>query len=523
VSKDASSHANLAASVAEFADRHLGKPDIPKLPKVIHDALWGTQLLHRHEVAVLNSPLIQRLRRLHQTGFSFLTYPSTTHTRFEHSLGVLYQTDKLARSLSEKYAGIEANAITADKIKQLRLAALLHDCSHGPFSHTSEDIYSSFPEMQECIGPRKEFEGSSASEVLAHYILTSAPFGQFLEQIKEAIPLDVDPAWISEVILGRRTDRMNAHHTDIINGPFDSDKLDYIFRDGHYSGLPLGVDLDRLWYSTKIHVIKPEHLKGIKEPMRRLVMARSGINPLEQIVASRMNLTASLYHHHKVRACDCMFKGVLLYCLEKEIPLCGRKIQNAADFLHFTDVSILSEFERNRDVNVREMIGNLVNRRLFKRALVISMITFERPDAREESEENDAKGVKYNLVHKLALAPLKEHRLIASRIWEKAGKPGRKEEVWLDFPKEPKLIDLAKTFVNVGRLDNPEFRVLGDFIPLEQWGKQYVLQKWRGHVFCRPEHVESISKAAIGVLGEMYKIQFNKYARTLCNLDALYS
>jgi len=79
----------LKSRVEEFAYQFLGTPAIPQTHKVIHDALWGTQLLHRHEVAFLNSPLIQRLRRLHQTGFSYLTYPSTTHTRFEHSLGVL--------------------------------------------------------------------------------------------------------------------------------------------------------------------------------------------------------------------------------------------------------------------------------------------------------------------------------------------------------------------------------------------------------------------------------------------------
>src|SRR5205823_5141741 len=110
---------------------------------------------------------------------------------------------------------------------------------------------------------------------------------------------------------------------------------------------PLGVDLDRLWLKTEIHVISPDNAPKktpiFKQPMRRLVMARPGINSLEQIVSARMNLTASLYHHHKIRACDCMFKGVLLFCRENGIKLCGRKIETAADFLYLTDVDILSE------------------------------------------------------------------------------------------------------------------------------------------------------------------------------------
>lgn len=515
----ADSEKKLAREVAAFADRHLGVPHVPRAPKVIHDALWGTQRLHVHEVALVDTPLFQRLRRLHQTGFSYLTYPSTTHTRFEHSLGVLYQTEKLARALHDKYDKEDSDLVTLDKIRELRVAALLHDCSHGPFSHTSEEIYSTFPEMQQLIGPRgKGFEGSSASEVLAYFILTSEPFKLFLEKLKQSVALDLDPTWLSNVILGRlkNSDPLNAHYSEILNGPFDADKLDYIFRDGHYSGLPLGVDLDRLWLATEVHIIKPEDVPNFPRPMRRLVMARSGINSLEQIVAARMNLTASLYHHHKIRACDCMLKAVFLYCRENGIPLCGRRIESAADFLYLSDIGILSEAETTTDSNVREMLHNIVNRRLFKRALVVSMNSFERPGYEEDDGDSEEK---YNLVYALIGTTLDEQRSLATAIWEAAGKPGRKEEVWLDFPRGVKSKDLATTFVNVGHIDAPTFRTLEKFIPIEQWTKQYLLQKWRGHVFCRPEHVAKISPAANDVLGSKYSIKFNEYAFIPCNVD----
>ena len=161
--------------------------------------------------------------------------------------------------------------------------------------------------------------------------------------------------------------------------------------------------------------------------MRRLVMARSGVNSLEQIVACRMNLTSSLYHHHKVRACDCMFKAVLIYCIKNGIPLCGRKIVSAADFLFMTDVDILGEAGRNPDSTVRELIGNLINRNLYKRALIISMNTFERPDSETGSEEE----AKLNLVHKLAFSTkdiqgTEKYRRLAELIWEVAGKTRKK-------------------------------------------------------------------------------------------------
>ena len=88
--------------------------------------------------------------------------------------------------------------------------------------------------------------------------------------------------------------------------------------------------------------------------------------------------------------------------------------------------------------------------------------------------------------HELIGTTLEEQRKLAVAIWDAAGKPGRKEEVWLDFPKGVKSKDLATTFVNVGRMDAPAFRTLKKFIPIEQWTKQYLLQKWRGHVFCKP-------------------------------------
>jgi hypothetical protein len=213
-----------------------------------------------------------------------------------------------------------------------------------------------------------------------------------------------------------------------------------------------------------------------------------------------------------------MLKGVFLFCLEKGVKLCGREITGAADFLHFTDIGILGEAEHSRDKNISEMVSNIVNRRLFKRALVVSMNSFERPGGDEDEEHDEGK---YNLVYELIGASLDEHRKLATAIWEGAGRPGRKEEVWLDFPKGVKSQDLATTFVNVGRMDAPAFRTLDKFIPIEQWRKQYLLQKWRGHVFCKPEYIDRISPAAMAILGERYNVKFNDYARTLCNLDPI--
>ncbi len=514
----------LKRPIEQLADAYLGQPEFPRSKKVIHDAIWGTQQLHPHEVAVLDSRLLQRLRYLHQTGLSYLTYPSTTHSRFEHTLGVLYQADRLSRALSEKYSKQEGQFPSSLPTK-IRLAAILHDCSHGFFSHTSEEIYRLFPEVEACVGDGGEYEAKSPSEMLCTLILSSGPFERFFKELEKHLPaLDFKPKDLATLILGEMPDKLQGYQTDIINGPFDADKLDYISRDGHYSGLPLGIDLDRLWYATEIQVLQAGDVPELDEPHRRLVIGRSGINSLEQIVAARMNLTASLYHHHKVRAAECMVKAAVEYAKKQGLPIAGSRMETAADFLRMTDLTFLADSERNPDATLRRLIGNLANRRLLKRALVITNISFEKPDDLEgggEAAQEDDKT--YNLVGELVLLTKKSGdmqrlRTLAERICADAGNPCLPEEVWIDLPDLPKTRDLSRTFVNIGTSAKPEFRTLSGFIPLDQWGKQYVINKWRGHVFCPPDCVEKISPVAEKVLADEFKITFNRYARLLANL-----
>ena len=143
------------------------------------------------------------------------------------------------------------------------------------------------------------------------------------------------------------------------------------------------------------------------------MMARSGINSLEQIFSARMNLTASLYHHHKIRACDCMLKAVFLYCRENGVELCGRRIESAADFLHFTDVGILAEAERATDHNVP---GNAGQHRQSE-AVQEGVSDFNERFRRPGSEENDSDTKEsYNLVHELIGTTLEEQRKLAVAI-----------------------------------------------------------------------------------------------------------
>lgn len=496
----------LQTKVEEFAAKMLPGPTVPRGDKVIHDAIWGTQLLRKHEVSLLDTPLLQRLRGIRQTGFSFLTYPSTTHTRFEHSLGVLYQANKLAGALHTKYFKDSPEKISPDYLLQLRMAALLHDCSHGPFSHTSEEVYRFFPDMQQCIEPGGHFEQMSPSEVLACLTLQTEAFKTFFKKLSSQADLNFKPDNLAEMILGRKKDLMNAYKIDILNGPFDADKLDYIFRDSHYSGLPVSVDTERLWLATEIQVIPKGKFPNVEEDMQRVVVNKSGVTALEQIVAARMVMTSGLYHHHKVRACDCMFKAILERTKQIDGKICGREFTSAADFLFITDSDILSEAERSKDKVLRRIVGNILQRRLLKRAFLISADTIVAP-ARER------KNLIYRLINlRSTAAGQSKLRKLAQRICQKAGHPCDHTEVWIDLPDAPKMHDLQGTFVNIASRRDPDFARLSDFMPVKDWGVLYLEKKWQGHVFCPAPCKEAVGRAAIPVLEEEFETEFGKTA-----------
>lgn len=106
-----------------------------------------------------------------------------------------------------------------------------------------------------------------------------------------------------------------------------------------------------------------------------------------------------------------------------------------------------------------------------------------------------------------------------TEIWEASGKPFRKEEIWIDLPPSPKWEDLAGAIVNVGTFDNPEFLDLQSHIPIDPRATQYMLNRWRGHVFCPGPAVESVSAAAKGILSERFSLTFNRFSTSLAHVE----
>jgi HD superfamily phosphohydrolase len=449
----------------------------------------------------MDTPLVQRLRQIHQMGATRFTYPSTTHSRFEHTLGVMLQIAKLPAALSESQS---EERIESGDINDMRLAALLHDVGHGIFSHTSEEIYGNLP-VFDILRKQHGLEGSP-HEILSHLIITSAPFGRFAEEAAELHQVHIPVDEIANYVVKKSANPRRPYKMALLNGPFDADKLDYLFRDSHFSGLPISVDLDRLFYTVRIINANGQQTLGV---------THTGATPLEQILFSKMVLFTSVYHHHKVRTCDCMFGGIIEYMREHEISFTIRgkdlTLESPVDFLWLTDNELLSFGFRTNDDDLHDLIHNLFFRRLLKRALIISSKTVEQTD--------DDRWDELQRHAKESPESWRERRKLALAIWERAGRPCLPQEVWVDLPELPSVESADETFVLPAEFGRVTPVTLNDIFPTSKWAHQYGLHKWRGHVFCPPHLRQPIGKAAKEIIEDRYGVTVKDEAFLWCKCD----
>ena len=151
-----------------------------KESKVINDALLGNQYFAPHEIAVIDTPLLQRLKHIKQTGLVCHVFPSATHSRFEHCLGAATLAERCFNAVLDR-ASVEtgkpianANRLSGD-LAHLRMAALLHDVGHGLCSHASEQIYSLMSDLKE-FKTNPIYTKNQPGEILSYLIVKSKKF-----------------------------------------------------------------------------------------------------------------------------------------------------------------------------------------------------------------------------------------------------------------------------------------------------------------------------------------------------------
>lgn len=287
--------------------------------KTIQDLVWGPIEVRPDELYLLDSPLLQRLRYVAQLGVAQFLYPTIGYSRFEHSLGALFQVDRMLRAVSSHRG-------SPDELSQLpytyciRLAALLHDVGHCAFSHVSEKYYQFHPEITSARNRLKQLyrRRPSAAEVLSLLIISS-PAVRALIRVPSLPngerPLSDDNAveLICAAIAGSNSEEWEPFLTQFVNGGVDCDKLDYLARDAASAGTPAMLDSGRLL--SKLRVTRKAVEGG---EIKTLAIDVSGIRALEELLTTRVFLFDKIYFHHKLLAAEELLRRALLTAAKVE-------------------------------------------------------------------------------------------------------------------------------------------------------------------------------------------------------------
>ncbi|MCB0421026.1 MAG: HD domain-containing protein [Bdellovibrionales bacterium] len=246
--------------------------------KVIFDNIHGYITLNRAEARILETPYYQRLRWIRQLGFSFYIYPGATHTRHAHALGVLEVMHKVLISIGKsvpdsKLFNPKARDEATQFHKTMRLAALLHDIGTFPFSHSIELAYINHWRQQSRSGGKKPPVMANHEELGSH-ILLNTDFNDGITQILNEE--GIDPKELSLIISGTSKNRLA---NQLLHSDLDADRMDYLLRDAHHTGVKLGLyDFDLLIRNMVVH----DH-KGIET----LAVQQNGMHMVDSFLASR--------------------------------------------------------------------------------------------------------------------------------------------------------------------------------------------------------------------------------------------
>lgn len=490
----------LAPVLGEYLDRLR-----PTQPKIVRDVVWGFNIYEPYELAIIDSPPFQRLRNIFQTSLALFTYPCAVHSRFEHSLGAASVASRMLAAIQRRTSYNDLTLAIETKV-----AALLHDLGHGPFSHSSERFYErlSAPDGTRIFGERGElarqnslFANPSASEIITYLMITTRSFRALWQKIKEmykSVPglAETELDRVASMILGNdeKVGGDGRFYLQIVNGPFDADKLDYLPRDGYFTGLNIVVDIERLLHTVTV---------AEKNGERDIAIVAAGASVLEQVLFAKTQLYSSVYHHHKVRAAHQLLMQLFKLMVAKGHEPAGRSLKEPISYLVLDDYDLLHSVG---DPDLDSLISKIKGRVLPKRALVISYPCFIRGDAK--SVENFDKLFGFdneNTVQKLETQLLSELGL-------------KEGEVIVDLPDLPKLGGTGQAIVKLGTGDKYNVQ-LQQIYPAGAWAKAYEGYRKVAYVFTTVADRRKVGIAAKSALEKLdYPIKLNENSLALAKV-----
>ena len=297
--------------------------------KFIRDSVYGDISLNKFEERIMDMPQFQRLRRIKQLGLIGLSYPGATHTRFDLSVGTMNLGSKLSAELG----------LPDDDIELIRASALLHDIGHGPFSHVSEGVLSV---------PHEE---------LTKYVVTKTSMCDLLEE-----KFDVNE--IVDIVNGK------GYLGPIVSGELDVDRMDYLLRDSHNTGVAYGIiDYERI-------------ISNLKLEDDGLILDIKGVQAAEGALVSRYFMYPSVYQHHTTRIVNSMFRRALKKVIDEDII-------DENDIYKYDDAEIIGVFRHCEDEFVNDIMARLDNRQIMKRVKTIRLDNFKYPEKMYKIEQKE--------------------------------------------------------------------------------------------------------------------------------------
>lgn len=268
----------------------------------------------------------------------------------------------------------------------------------------------------------------------------------------------------------------------------------------------MGVDIDRIMYTLSIDT-------QITRGRQGLLIDISGAPFVEQVLFNKMLLYTAIYHHHKVRAAECMLKSVFEATKDFKLKINGLHFNKTIDFLSVTDSDILSL--QGKPDEIVPLIRNILSRSMLKRALVISKSTIKPSTTRPKRKREIELKVKYKKLLDLPKDPV-QIRSIRELIADELGGKITVYEVWVDLPEPPRFREAKQALIKTGPGPDERER-LDKIFPVSKWLETYAENKWKGHVFCPPfrEIREKVDEASRKVIKDLLNIEFNEYASKL--------
>ncbi|MCS7120089.1 MAG: HD domain-containing protein [Nitrososphaerota archaeon] len=289
----------------------------------IKDPIYGYIYITEDEKEIIDSYPFQRLRRIRQLAGAEFVYPGANHTRFEHSLGVLCLADRLTSNPRI------SQLISEDETRTVRIASMLHDIGHGPFSHVFEHLLTKF------LG--------KTHEDMTSWIILNSEIGEILSK------LGYDAKDISMLSVGLLNRPGKTYIDQIIRSAVDVDKLDFVVRDTYHTGAEYGyVDVARLVDTMDV-------TDG------NLTVDIGALSALESFILARIESFKSIYFHRVGRAVQIMLASALELAKD-ELGLTD--FSSPEEYLSLDDYVLWTKLKENE--KSREIIERLERRRLIK-------------------------------------------------------------------------------------------------------------------------------------------------------------